>query len=87
MSAASMPRPSSRLLAMVLSLPLRFKITIPYLIVAILLAGVATWVVTQSFARGLQERFNAQLVDGFATASDGELRDRKSTRLNSSHLA
>lgn len=71
MSAASTPRPSSRLLAVVLSLPLRFKITIPYLIVAILLAGVATWVVTQSFAQGLQERFNAQLVDGFATASDG----------------
>lgn len=57
-----------------LSLPLRFKITIPYLIVAILLAGVATWVVTRSFARSLQERFNAELVDGFATASDSVFR-------------
>src|SRR5690348_13613294 len=32
-----------------LSLPLRFKITLPYLVVAILLAGLATWVITQSF--------------------------------------
>jgi adenylate cyclase len=63
-------RALARLFTAFLSLPLRFKITIPYLIVAVLLAGVATWVVTQSFARGLQERFNARLVDGFATASD-----------------
>jgi adenylate cyclase len=52
-----------------LSLPLRFKITIPYLVVAILLAGLATWVITQSFVAKLQERFNVQLVDGFETAS------------------
>lgn len=52
-----------------LSLPLRFKITIPYLVVAILLAGLATWVITQSFVNRLQERFNVQLVDGFETAS------------------
>ncbi len=52
-----------------LSLPLRFKITIPYLVVAILLTGLATWVITQSFVSKLQERFNVQLVDGFETAS------------------
>ena len=63
-------RAFSRLAAAFLSLPLRFKITLPYLVVAILLAGLATWVITQSFARGLQERFNARLVDGFVSASD-----------------
>ncbi len=52
-----------------LSLPLRFKIALPYFVVAILLAGLATWVITQSFVAGQQERFNVQLVDGFETAS------------------
>ena len=52
-----------------LSLPLRLKITLPYLVVAILLAGLATWVITQSFVTSIQERFNVQLVDGFETAS------------------
>jgi adenylate cyclase len=59
----------TRPIAAFLSLPLRFKITIPYLAVAILLAGLATWVITQSFVTKLQERFNVQLVDGFETAS------------------
>jgi class 3 adenylate cyclase len=58
-----------RYFAAFLALPLRLKITIPYLIVAILLAGLATWVITQSFVNSLQERFNVQLVDGFQTAS------------------
>jgi class 3 adenylate cyclase len=62
-------KPLSRPVAAFLSLPLRFKITIPYLVVAILLAGLATWVITQSFLTKLQERFNVQLVDGFETAS------------------
>ena len=62
-------QPLSRSIAAFLSLPLRFKITIPYLAVAILLAGLATWVITQSFVTRLQERFNVQLVDGFETAS------------------
>lgn len=61
--------PLARSAAAFLSLPLRFKITIPYLVVAILLAGLATWVITQSFVTRLQERFNIQLVDGFETAS------------------
>lgn len=52
-----------------LSLPLRLKITIPYLVVAILLTGLATWVITQAFVTSLQERFNVQLVDGFQAAS------------------
>jgi adenylate cyclase len=62
-------QPLTRPVAAFLSLPLRFKITIPYLVVAILLAGLATWVVADSFVNSLQERFNVQLVDGFETAS------------------
>jgi class 3 adenylate cyclase len=62
-------RPLARPISAFLSLPLRFKITLPYLVVAILLAGLATWVITQSFVNSLQERFNVQLVDGFETAS------------------
>jgi class 3 adenylate cyclase len=62
-------RPMGRSVAAFLSLPLRFKITIPYLVVAILLAGLATWVITQSFVTKLQERFNIQLVDSFEIAS------------------
>jgi adenylate cyclase len=62
-------QPLARSIAAFLSLPLRFKITIPYLVVAILLAGLATWVITQSFVTKLQERFNNQLVGGFEAAS------------------
>ncbi|MBI3243427.1 MAG: HAMP domain-containing protein [Chloroflexi bacterium] len=62
--------PASRLFAAVLSLPLRLKITIPYIIVVLLLAGVATWLVSQAFARTLQDQFRGQLVDGFTVASD-----------------
>ena len=62
-------RPLARSARAFLSLPLRFKITIPYLVVAILLAGLATWVITQSFVSRLQERFDVQLVDGFQAAS------------------
>lgn len=60
----------ARLLSAVLSIPLRFKITIPYLIVAVLLAGLATWLVSQTFARTLQERFRGQLVESFSGVSD-----------------
>lgn len=52
-----------------LALPLRLKITLPYMVVAILLAGLATWVISQSFVASLQERFNVQLVDSFEAAS------------------
>lgn len=63
------PEPLAGSMGAFLSLPLRFKITLPYLVVAILLAGLATWVITQSFVNRLQERFNVQLVDNFETAS------------------
>lgn len=63
------PRLARSITGAILSLPLRLKITVPYLVVAILLVGLATWVVTQAFVTSLQERFNAQLVDGFQSAS------------------
>ena len=62
-------RPLSKTAHAFLSLPLRFKITLPYFVVAILLAGLATWVISQSFVSSLQERFNVQLVDNFEAAS------------------
>jgi adenylate cyclase len=62
-------QPIERSVSAFLSLPLRLKITIPYLVVAIVLVALATWLITQSFVTKLQERFNTQLVDGFETAS------------------
>jgi class 3 adenylate cyclase len=81
MSKAPSPRPTSRLLSSALSVPLRFKITIPYLIIAILLAGVAAWLVSQSFARALQERFRSQLVDS-ATAANESLFKLEASQLS-----
>ncbi len=46
-----------------LSLPLRFKISIPYLIAASLLAGLATYLVGRSFVQTLEERFRSQLEE------------------------
>ena len=54
-----------------LSLPLRFKISIPYLIVASLLAGLAAYTVGRSFVETLEERFRSQLEDASARAAEG----------------
>ena len=70
MSESIQPRLSARLLSAALSIPLRFKITVPYLIVVVLLASLATWLVSQSFARTLQERFQSQLVESATAAND-----------------
>lgn len=51
------------LLRMLLSVPLRFKITLPYLVVASLLAALATYQVGRTFASTLEQRFQSQLVD------------------------
>lgn len=52
------------------SLPLRFKITVPYLIVAILLAGVATYQVGRTMLTSLEQRFQGQLSDAAARSAD-----------------
>ena len=70
MSEGAQPSLTTRLLTAALSVPLRFKITIPYLVIAILLASLATLLVSQSFARALQERFRSQLVDSATAAND-----------------
>lgn len=56
-------RSGSWLLRRLTSVPLRFKITLPYLILSIALALVATYLVSQGFVQTLQKRFEGQLVD------------------------
>ncbi|HLF01289.1 MAG TPA: adenylate/guanylate cyclase domain-containing protein [Anaerolineales bacterium] len=58
-----------RLLDKLLTIPLRFKITIPYLVIALLLAGLAAWLVSQTFAKALQERFRGQLAENAIVAN------------------
>lgn len=64
-------RRPSRLLQGLLSVPLRLKITIPYLIVASLLAGLATYQVGRSFTATLENRFRSQLTDASVRAAEG----------------
>lgn len=70
MTEGTPPPLLARLSTAVLSIPLRFKITIPFLLVSLLLAGVATLLVSQSYSRALQERFRSQLTDAAAGAND-----------------
>jgi class 3 adenylate cyclase/HAMP domain-containing protein len=73
----------SRLAAAIYSLPLWIKITVPYLFGLIVLFGLLTWLVSETFSRSLQERFRTQLVDEFVAASDGafQLESRQLTSL------
>lgn len=63
-------RPGSGLLWLLTSIPLRFKITFPYLILSVLLALVATYLVSQGFSQTLQKRFEGQLIDSANRAND-----------------
>ncbi len=54
-----------------LSVPLRLKITVPYLIVASMLAGLAIYQVSRTFITTLEERFEAQLQDASFRVADG----------------
>ncbi|MBN1668867.1 MAG: HAMP domain-containing protein [Anaerolineales bacterium] len=65
------------LIRLLLSIPLRYKITIPYLVVAALVAGLATYQVSRSFATNLEARFRSQLADVSARVADSvvELED------------
>ncbi len=54
-----------------LSVPLRVKITIPYLIVASLLAGLVIYQVSRTFITTLEERFEGQLQDASFRVADG----------------
>lgn len=56
-----------------LSVPLRLKITVPYLIVASMLAGLAVYQVSRTFITTLEERFEGQLQDASFRVADGTL--------------
>lgn len=73
MSMNEKSEPKRSLLSFLLSLPLRFKIAIPYLIVASLLAGLATYLVGRSFVSTLEDRFRGQLEDASIRVSEGVL--------------
>ncbi len=60
----------SKIIYKFLSLPLRLKISIPYLFIATLLAGLATFQVSVSFAETLESRLRAQLEDGAARVAE-----------------
>ncbi len=54
----------------VLFLPLRVKITLPYLLLAIVLAALATYLVTQFVLTDQEERFTARLLDSGRLTAD-----------------
>lgn len=60
-----------RLFHRLLSFPLRFKITIPYLLAAILLAGLATFQISRAFRSTLENRLRSQLADALARSAEG----------------
>ena len=66
-----------------LSAPLRLKISIPYLIVATLLALLATFQVSASFSITMQRRLRGQLEDGAARVAEGvvEIESRQLSQL------
>lgn len=58
------------LIRLLLSIPLRIKITVPYLVVAALVAGLATYQVSRSFADNLEDRVRSQLSDASARVAE-----------------
>jgi class 3 adenylate cyclase len=64
-------KPKRPFLRVLLSVPLRLKITIPYLIVATILASLGVYQVSRSFVLTLEERFQGQLQDASFRVADG----------------
>jgi putative nucleotidyltransferase with HDIG domain len=58
--------------------PIRLKITIPYLILAILLATGAAYVITQIVFDTIEERFTNQLIEAGKLASEWMVREEQS---------
>lgn len=58
--------------------PIRLKITIPYLILAILLAAGAAYVITQIVFDTIEERFTNQLIEAGKLASEWMVREEQS---------
>jgi class 3 adenylate cyclase len=84
-NSSNQPRLSTRLLTGFLSIPVRFKISLPYLIVIPALAALAVWLMNQSFSRALQERFQNQLTIG-AAAANSDLAFAESAQLTDLQL-
>lgn len=63
-------RTKKSFLRTLLSLPLRYKITIPYLLVATLLVGLAAYQVGRTFSGTLEEQFRGQLSGAALRASE-----------------
>jgi hypothetical protein len=51
-------------------MPIRFKITVPYLVLSIILAVAAAYIITQLVVENLQERFDKQLYESGKIASE-----------------
>ncbi len=58
------------LLEILLSVPLRFKITIPYMFAATLLAGMTSYQVAHAYVSLLEDRFRGQLEDASFRVAD-----------------
>src|SRR5688572_9438387 len=50
--------------------PIRIKITIPYLILSIILAVAAAYIITQLIVENVEERFNKQLYEAWKISSE-----------------
>ncbi|HEX5837577.1 MAG TPA: HD domain-containing phosphohydrolase [Anaerolineales bacterium] len=51
-------------------IPIRIKITVPYLILSIVLAAAAAYIITQLIVENLEERFNKQIYEAGKIASE-----------------
>ena len=51
-------------------IPIRIKITIPYLILSIILAVAAAYIITQLIVENVEERFNKQLYEAGKISSE-----------------
>ncbi len=60
-----------RITRRLLSVPLRLKISVPYLIIATLLAALATFQVSRAFQTTLEGRLRGQLADAAARVAEG----------------
>src|SRR5919109_3091348 len=51
-------------------IPIRIKITLPYLVLSIILAVAAAYIITQLIVENVQERFNKQLYEAGKISSE-----------------
>jgi putative nucleotidyltransferase with HDIG domain len=60
----------SRIPARRVRVPIRIKITIPYLLLSIILAAAAAYIITQLIVENVEERFNKQLYEAGKISSE-----------------